>query len=82
MQGRENGTDSSGGCGRRRAVDDLCPGGDQALVMDFVAMLRGGPTSLCSTAREDSLTGHRLVYLAEDSRLSGACRRNFERCSQ
>ncbi len=46
-------------------------GGDQALVADFVAMLRGEPVSICSTTLEDSLVGHRLVYLAEDSRLHG-----------
>lgn len=44
-------------------------GGDQALVMDFVSLLRGEPTSLCCTTLEDSMVGHRLVYLAEDSRL-------------
>jgi len=52
-------------CGREHG------GGDQALVMDFVAMLRGEPTSICSTTLEDSLVGHRLVYLAEDSRQCG-----------
>jgi len=46
-------------------------GGDHALVMDFVAMLRGEPTSVCSAALSDSLVGHRLAYLAEDSRERG-----------
>ncbi|HPF86731.1 MAG TPA: Gfo/Idh/MocA family oxidoreductase [Candidatus Limiplasma sp.] len=46
-------------------------GGDHALVMDFVAMLRGEPTSVCSATLEDSRVGHRLAYLAEDSRERG-----------
>jgi predicted dehydrogenase len=63
--------------GRRVQVENLAPtrqgdahgGGDQALVMDFVALLRGEMPSLCSTTLEDSMTGHRLAFLAEDSRL-------------
>lgn len=62
--------------GRQVRVENLTPakrgaahgGGDQALVMDFVALLRGEKPSLCSTTLEDSITGHRLVFLAEDSR--------------
>ncbi|MEA5016200.1 MAG: Gfo/Idh/MocA family oxidoreductase [Candidatus Limiplasma sp.] len=50
---------------------DAHGGGDQALVMDFVSLLQGRKPSLCCTALEDSMVGHRLVYLAEDSRLAG-----------
>ena len=46
-------------------------GGDQALVMDFVTLLRGEQPSLCCTTLDDSLVGHRLVFLAEDSREQG-----------
>lgn len=43
-------------------------GGDQALVRDFIDMLRGEAVSPCCTSLEDSITGHRLVFLAETSR--------------
>ncbi len=46
-------------------------GGDQAIVRDFVAMLRGEEVSSCHTTLEDSMTGHRLVFLAERSRERG-----------
>ena len=46
-------------------------GGDQALVADFVALLCGQQTSVCSTTLDDSMVGHRLVFLAEDSRGQG-----------
>lgn len=47
---------------------DAHGGGDQALVMDFVALLQGRQPSLCCTSLEDSMVGHRLAYQAEDSR--------------
>lgn len=65
--------------GKRAYTVDVTPapqgdahgGGDQAQVADFVALLRGQTPSLCSTTLADSLVGHRLVYLAEDSRAQG-----------
>lgn len=46
-------------------------GGDQAIVQDFISMLKDEPVSLCHTTLEDSMTGHRLVFLAESSREKG-----------
>ena len=43
-------------------------GGDQAIIHDFVTLLRGEEPSPCCTALDDSMTGHRLVFLAEESR--------------
>ena len=65
--------------GRRNRVVELSParlgsehgGGDQALVADFVSLLRGEKTSVCTTTLDDSMVGHRMVYLAEDSRMRG-----------
>ena len=45
-------------------------GGDREVVMDFIAYLRGDPTSPGRTLLDDSVTGHRIVYLAEKSRLA------------
>jgi hypothetical protein len=50
---------------------DAHGGGDQALVEDFLALVRGEPTSISCTSLEDSMVGHRLVFLAEDSRARG-----------
>ena len=50
---------------------DAHGGGDQALVWDFVSLLRGEQPSVCCTTLEDSLVGHRLTFLAEDSREQG-----------
>ena len=43
-------------------------GGDQAIVQDFIALLSGAQTSPCCTTLDDSMTGHQLVFLAEESR--------------
>lgn len=43
-------------------------GGDQAIVRDFIAMLTGAQVSPCCTTLDDSMTGHQLVFLAEQSR--------------
>ena len=43
-------------------------GGDPAIIHDFVTLLRGGEPSPCCTTLDDSMTGHRLVFLAEESR--------------
>lgn len=43
-------------------------GGDQAIVMDFAALLTGARVSSCCTTLDDSMTGHQLVFLAEESR--------------
>ena len=45
--------------------------GDEALVRDFIALLRGEETSPCRTTLEDSLVAHRLAFLAEESRQQG-----------
>ncbi len=65
--------------GRRTETVRLAPeeagdahgGGDQALVRDFLTLVRGGQPSVCCTTLEDSMVGHRLVYRAEDSRAQG-----------
>lgn len=46
-------------------------GGDQLVIRDFIALITGGCVSPCVTTLSGSVTGHRLAYLAEDSRLSG-----------
>ncbi len=46
-------------------------GGDQLVIRDFIALITGMPVSPCVTTLDGSVTGHRLAYLAEDSRLSG-----------
>lgn len=43
-------------------------GGDQAIVRDFIALLTGAQPSLCCTTLDNSMTGHQLVFLAEESR--------------
>ncbi|MBR3926602.1 MAG: Gfo/Idh/MocA family oxidoreductase [Akkermansia sp.] len=43
-------------------------GGDREVVLDFIAYLRGEPTSPGKTLLEDSVNGHRIVFLAEKSR--------------
>lgn len=45
-------------------------GGDREVVLDFIAYLRGEPTSPGKTLLEDSVYGHRIVFLAEKSRLA------------
>lgn len=65
--------------GKRDRVVEFSPsrlgnehgGGDQALVADFVSLLRGEKTSVCTTTLDDSMVGHRIVYLAEESRVGG-----------
>lgn len=46
-------------------------GGDQAIVQDFIALLSGAQVSPCCTTLDDSMTGHQLVFLAEQSRKRG-----------
>ena len=43
-------------------------GGDQAIIHDFVTLLQGREPSPCCTTLDDSMTGHRLVFRAEESR--------------
>lgn len=50
---------------------DAHGGGDQALVADFVSLVREEPTSISCTTLEDSVAGHRLAFLAEESRARG-----------
>lgn len=50
-------------------------GGDQAIIRDFVTLLQGGKPSSCCTTLDDSMTGHRVVFLAEESR-----KKNGEAC--
>ena len=42
-------------------------GGDKGLVQDFIAYLSGDKPSISTTVIEDSLTGHLLVYSADES---------------
>ncbi|MBR5289122.1 MAG: Gfo/Idh/MocA family oxidoreductase [Clostridia bacterium] len=46
-------------------------GGDQLVIRDFIALITEQPVSPCVTTLDGSVTGHRLAFLAEDSRLSG-----------
>lgn len=50
---------------------DAHGGGDRSIVLDFVALLRGGRTSPGCPTLEDSIVGHRMVFLAEESRMLG-----------
>lgn len=45
--------------------------GDQAIVEDFIAVLRGKQPSDCCTTLNDSMVGHKIVFLAEASRKAG-----------
>lgn len=45
--------------------------GDQAVVRDFIALLRGEEVTPCCTTLEDSVIGHKLTFLAEESRQMG-----------
>lgn len=45
--------------------------GDQAVIRDFVALLRGEEVTPCCTTLEDSVVGHRIAFLAEESRRMG-----------
>ena len=40
----------------------------QAIIHDFVTLLQGREPSPCCTTLDDSMTGHRLVFRAEESR--------------
>lgn len=46
-------------------------GGDQAIIRDFVALLKGEKVSTACTLIEDSKKGHKLAFLAEESRRCG-----------
>lgn len=52
-------------------------GGDQAIVRDFIALVTGQTPSPSSTTLEDSVVGHRLAFLAEDSRAQGGAMLKF-----
>ena len=45
--------------------------GDQAIVKDFLSLLHGEKPSFCCTTLEDSMVGHKIVFLAEASREKG-----------
>lgn len=69
--------EAPGGC-IRRTVDvsaaqhgNAHGGGDQRLIRDFIDLVAGRPVSPCVTTLSGSVTGHRLAFLAEDSRLAG-----------
>ena len=56
---------------------DAHGGGDRSIVLDFVALLRGERTSPGCPTLEDSIVGHRMVFLAEKSRLAGGAVQHF-----
>ena len=56
---------------------DAHGGGDRSIVLDFIALLRGERTSPGCPTLEDSITGHRMVFLAEKSRLAGGAVQTF-----
>lgn len=56
---------------------DAHGGGDRSIVLDFVALLRGDRTSPGCPTLEDSIVGHRMVFLAEKSRLAGGAVQQF-----
>lgn len=45
--------------------------GDQAIIQDFISILRGKQPSPCCTTLDDSMIGHKIVFLAEASRENG-----------
>ena len=45
--------------------------GDQAVILDFIKTVKGEPPSESCTSLEDSVIGHRFVFLAEESRING-----------
>ena len=56
---------------------DAHGGGDRSIVLDFVALLRGERTSPGCPTLENSIVGHRMVFLAEKSRLAGGAVQQF-----
>lgn len=56
---------------------DAHGGGDRSIVLDFIALLRGERTSPGCPTLEDSITGHRMVFLAEKSRMAGGAVQTF-----
>lgn len=56
--------------------------GDQAIVQDFIAVLRGEQPSPCCTTLNDSMVGHKIVFLAEASRESGGKLLKYEACRE
>ena len=56
---------------------DAHGGGDRSIVLDFIALLRGERTSPGCPTLEDSIVGHRMVFLAEKSRLAGGAVQQF-----
>lgn len=54
--------------------------GDQAIVQDFIAVLRGEQPSPCCTTLKDSMIGHKIVFLAEASRESGGQLLKYAAC--
>jgi predicted dehydrogenase len=46
-------------------------GGDMRLVEDFLKLLNGAPPSISATTIEDSVSGHRIGFLAERARCTG-----------
>lgn len=54
--------------------------GDQAVVRDFIAVLRGEQPSPCCTTLNDSMIGHKIVFLAEASRENGGQLVKYEAC--
>ena len=56
---------------------DAHGGGDRSIVLDFIALLRGERTSPGCPTLEDSIVGHRMVFLAEKSRLADGAVQQF-----
>lgn len=52
-------------------------GGDPLVVRDFISLITGREVSPCVTTLRDSVVGHRLAYLAEDSRLAGGSMQRY-----
>ena len=48
--------------------DDGHGGADTALTADFIKFIRGDSTSVSCTSIENSIAGHRVVFLADKSR--------------
>lgn len=59
------------------ALGDAHGGGDHALMMDFLALLQGEKPSVACSSLEDSMVGHRLAFLAEDSREQGGLTQRY-----
>ena len=51
--------------------------GDEAVILDFINNLRGDKPSKCSTFLSDSIVGHKIAFMAEESRKNNGRIQNY-----